>query len=495
MTRNNGPFIAFDFGAESSRAVAGSLEKGKLVLKEIYRFTTGMMPLHGHLYWNIYRFYEEIIKALNICGREENIKPRSIAVDTWGVDFGMLAADGTIVRIPYAYRDPQVVEAMHHFHSIISPERIYSLTGISMQPFNSLYHLHAMRRSNDLALEAGQRVMFIPDLLNYLLSGVKKTEFSFATTSQLFNPFKGEWEDELLRAVGLDASYMNEIIEPGQLIGRLSDDGCRQSGLKQVEVASVCSHDTGSAIVAVPAKGTDWAYISSGTWSLMGLELGSPLINGKTFGYNFSNEGGAGKSFRFLKNIMGLWLLQQCREQWRKTDSGCDYPTLIEEARKTEPFRVLIDPDREQFFSPCDMVSEIDNYCRHTGQAKPASRGAYVRAILESLALKYRYVLEQLQEVSGRRINTIHIIGGGTRNKMLCQLTANATGKQVITGPAEGTAAGNILMQAMACGQVSSLEEIRSIVCNSFDFETYLPEDTKIWDNIYHRFVNLVENY
>ncbi len=492
MAQNNGPFLAFDFGAESSRAVAGTLEKEKLVLREIYRFSTGMLPLGGHLYWNIYRFYEEIIRAL-ICCREENSEPCSIAVDSWGVDFGMLAADGTIVRIPYAYRDPQVIEAMHDFHRIIPPERIYALTGISMQPFNSLYHLHAMRGSNDLALDAGERVMFIPDLLNYMLSGVKKTEFSFATTSQLYNPFTGEWEEELLDAVGLDASFMNEIIEPGQLIGRLSDDGCRQSGLKHVNVASVCSHDTGSAIVAVPAEGADWAYISSGTWSLMGLELDSPLVNEKTFKYNFSNEGGAGKRFRFLKNIMGLWLLQQCREKWKQTGTGCDYPTLINEAGKAEPFRMLIDPDHEQFFSPRNMVSEIDTFCKHTSQAKPGSRGAYVRAILESLALKYRYVLDQLQEVSGKQINTIHIIGGGTRNKMLCQFTANATGKKVVAGPSEGTAAGNILMQAMACGRVSSLEEIRYLVKNSFDAEVYLPEDTGRWDNAFREFVNLVE--
>ncbi|TVR71692.1 MAG: rhamnulokinase [Marinilabiliales bacterium] len=492
MTKKEGPFLAFDFGAESSRAVAGTFLGERLVLKEIYRFKTGMLPLGGHLYWNIYRFYEEMIRAL-ICCREEDSEPRSIAVDSWGVDFGMLAADGTIVRIPYAYRDPQVIKAMHDFHRIIPPERIYALTGISMQPFNSLYHLHAMRLSNDLALDAGERVMFLPDLLNYLLSGVKKTEFSFATTSQLYNPFRGEWEEELLGAVGLDGSFMNEIIEPGQVIGSLSDDACRQSGLKNVDVASVCSHDTGSAIVAVPAEGDDWAYISSGTWSLMGLELDAPLVNEKTFKYNFSNEGGAGKRFRFLKNIMGLWLLQQCREKWKEADPGCDYPSLIEEAGKAEPFRALIDPDHEQFFSPRNMVSEIDAFCNQTGQAKPASRGAYVRAILESLALKYRYVLEQLQEVSGRKINTIHIIGGGTRNKMLCRFTANATGKKVITGPAEGTAAGNILMQALACGQVSSLEEIRSIVKNSFDTEVYMPEDTGMWDNVFRNFINLVE--
>ncbi len=492
MSKNN-LFLAFDFGAESSRAVCGALENNKLTLKEIYRFPTGMLSLNGHLYWNIYRFYEEIIKALNLCTKKENIYPFSLAIDSWGVDFGFLAEDDSIIRIPYAYRDLQVTEAMPDFHKIMPPEKIYSLTGISMQPFNSLYHLHAMRRSNDLALKSAKRLMFIPDLLNFLLSGEKKTEFSFATTSQLYNPFGECWEEKLLESVGLDLSFMNEIIEPGQVIGLLKDDICRQSGLKKAHLSSVCSHDTGSAIVAVPAEEKDWAYISSGTWSLMGLELEEPLVNDKTFEYNFSNEGGAGGRFRFLKNIMGLWLLQQCREKWKQTGDDCDYSVLLNEAENAPPFRVLIDPDYEKFFNPPDMPAAIDDYCRLTSQNKPGSRGEYVRVILESLALKYRYVLDQLREVSGRQINTIHIIGGGTRNKMLCQFTANATGRKVVTGPAEGTAAGNILMQAMACGQVGSLEEIRSIVKNSFDPEYYHPEDAREWDRAYKNFLKLVK--
>jgi rhamnulokinase len=489
----NKNYLAFDFGAESSRAVCGILENSRLSLKEIYRFKTGMLSLNNHYYWNIYRFYEEMITAICLCTRKENILLESIAVDTWGVDFGLLAADDTIIRIPYAYRDLQVIEAMPDFHKKMSPHKIYSLTGISMQPFNSLYHLHAMNRNKDKALEQAERLMFIPDLLNFLLSGEKKTEFSFATTSQLYNPFKAEWENELLNLVGVLPSMMNEIINPGRVMGEIKDDICRLTGLKQTRLASVCSHDTGSAIVAVPAAGEDWAYISSGTWSLMGLELEAPLINEKTFEYNFSNEGGAEGRFRFLKNIMGLWLLQQCQKQWDGCGKKFTYPELIEKAGRASQFRTFIDPDHEGFFNPQDMPAAIDEYCRLTYQKNPQNEGEYVRTVLESLALKYRHVLEQLLEVSGKTINTIHIIGGGTRNELLCQFTANATGKNVITGPAEGTAAGNILMQAMAHGQVGSLEEIRLIVKNSFDLKSYFPQETGKWDIAYREFQKIIK--
>jgi rhamnulokinase len=489
----NKNYLAFDFGAESSRAVCGILENSRLSLKEIYRFKTGMLSLNNHFYWNIYRFYEEMITSICLCTRKENLLPESIAVDTWGVDFGFLAEDDSIVRIPYAYRDLQVMEAMPDFHKKMSPHKIYSLTGISMQPFNSLYHLHAMNLNKDKALEQAERLMFIPDLLNFLLSGEKKTEFSFATTSQLYNPFKAAWDNELLGSVGLIPSMMNEIIQPGLKMGEIKDDICKLTGLKQTGLASVCSHDTGSAIVAVPAAGEDWAYISSGTWSLMGLELRSPLITEKTFEYNFSNEGGAEGTFRFLKNIMGLWLLQQCQKNWDGCGKKYTYPELIEKAGRASQFRTFIDPDHEGFFNPGDMPAAIDEFCRLSSQKNPQNEGEYARAILESLALKYRHVLEQLSEVSGKKINTIHIIGGGTRNELLCQFTANATGKNVITGPAEGTAAGNILMQAVAYGQVSSLEEIRLIVKNSFDLKYYYPQETGKWDIAYREFQKILK--
>lgn len=490
--QNSNHFLAFDFGAESSRAVCGKLGNKKISLREIHRFKTGMLSMDNHYYWNIYRFYEEMLKALKICVQKENLYPCSLAIDSWGVDFGFLAQDDTLVRIPYAYRDLQVTKAMPDFHKKITSQEIYSLTGISMQPFNSLYQLHAMRLNNDLALKSGKRLMFLPDLLNFLLSGEKKTEFSFATTSQLYNPFKGEWEDDLLAAVGLDSSYMNEIVEPGKLIGKLKENVCRQTGLKEVDLASVCSHDTGSAIVAVPALGEDWAYISSGTWSLMGIETSFPIVSEKAFSCNFSNEGGAEETFRFLKNIMGLWLLQQCQKKWASSGMDFDYPGLIKQAGKARPFKAFIDPDYELFFNPTDMPVEIDNFCKLHSQKKPCNEGEYVRVILESLALKYRNVLDQLSEISGKQINTIHIIGGGTRNNMLCQFTANATGKKVISGPAEGTAAGNILMQAIAHGKAGSLEEVRKIVRNSFDFEYYFPEDTQKWDKAYRHFLSIL---
>ncbi len=490
--QNTNLFLAFDFGAESSRAVCGQLKNKKLSLREIYRFNTGMLALNGHFYWNIYRFYEEMLKALTICTQKENLHPGSLALDSWGVDFGFLAEDDSLVRIPYAYRDHQVTKAMPDFHNIIGPERIYSLTGISMQPFNSLYHLHAMNLNNDLALKSGKRLMFIPDLLNFLLSGEKKTEFSFATTSQLYNPFKGAWEDDLLASVGLDSSYMNEIVAPGKITGMLKEDLCRQTGLKQANLTSVCSHDTGSAIVAVPAKGKDWAYISSGTWSLMGIETPLPIVSEKALLYNFSNEGGAEGTFRFLKNIMGLWLLQQCQKKWAASGADFDYPALIEQAGKAQPFKTFIDPDYEMFFNPSDMPAEIDNFCNLHSLEKPGTQGEYVRLILESLALKYRHVLEQLTEISGKEINIIHIIGGGTRNRLLCQFTANATGKKVIAGPAEGTAAGNILMQAVAHGKAGSLEDVREIVRSSFDFEYYLPAETAKWDRAYKNFLKIL---
>ncbi len=491
--QNDNVYLAFDFGAESSRAVCGFIEKNELRLREVYRFQTGMLALNNHFYWNIYRFYEEMLRAMNLSARKENLYPFSVGVDTWGVDFGLLAEDDSIIRIPYAYRDLQVTEAMPDFHKIMPPREIYSLTGISMQPFNSLYHLHAMKRNNDTALKPAKRLMFIPDLLNFLLCGRKKTEFSFATTSQLYNPFKGEWEEKLLNAVGMERSFMNEIISPGQVMGGLRDEVCSQTGIKTAEVAAVCSHDTGSAIVAVPAEDEDWAYISSGTWSLMGLELESPLVTEKAFEYNFSNEGGAAGRFRFLKNIMGLWLLQQCQKKWADSGKEYSYPELIEKAEGAKPFEILLDPDYGKFFNPADMIAAIDDFCDRSSQKRPASEGGYVRAILESLALKYRQVLDQLVETTGRQVNTIHIIGGGSRNKLLCQFTANATGKKVVAGPTEGTAAGNILMQAIAHGRVGSLEEARLIIRNSTRLENYHPEDTRIWEKVYKKFLDLPE--
>jgi rhamnulokinase len=478
--------LAIDLGAESGRAVAGILEKKRLFLEEIHRFPTGMIQLDGHFYWNIFRFYEEIIQGINICKNKEQIKPESIAIDSWGVDFGLFGEDGRLIRIPYAYRDPQATEGRDHFiNNIISARQLYDYTGIAIQPFNSVFHLHAQKMKGDFAIQHAKKLLFIPDILNYFLTGKMLTEFSFATTSQLYNPLKGTWEQKIFEKLGVDISIMNDIIKPGQNIGMLRADLARQAVVDPFPVTAVCSHDTGSAIVAVPAEGEDFAYISSGTWSLMGIEINEPIINRTSFENNFTNEGGADGTFRFLKNIMGLWLLQECRKSWSKTGYQVSYTDLVETAKTASAFKTFIDPDYPGFYNPVDMPSEIDNYCTSTMQESPETVGEYVRTILEGLAFKYRFVLDQLREINVKKINRIHIIGGGSKNKVLCQYTANVTGLKVITGPAEGTAAGNVLMQAKALGYLESLYDIREVVKNSFEFETYKPERTDEWNSAY----------
>ncbi len=483
-------FLAFDFGAESGRAVLGTLEDHRISLDEIHRFPTGMIKIDNHLYWNIYRFYEEIIKALSYCINQQHIQPESIAIDTWGVDFGFLAEDKTLIRIPYAYRDAQTNEGMKDYlENVMQPKDIYSLTGISIQAFNSLYHLHALRRNRDRALHTAKNLLFMPDLFNFLLSGTFTTEFSFATTSQLFNPVKMDWDESLLSSVGLDKSFMNPIVQPATIIGELKQDIAKSVGSDAIKITAVCSHDTSSALVAVPADGDDWAFISSGTWSLMGVELKSAVISDLSFKYNFTNEGGAENTISFLKNIMGLWLLQQCRNSWLKSNSSMNYDELISLSQLAPHFKSFIDPDYMGFYNPADMPSAIDEYCVKTRQDAPQNIGEYVRLILESLAFKYRMTLDQLKEVTGKSISKIHIIGGGGQNKILCQFTANATGLPVIAGPSEGTAAGNILMQAKALGYLKDLKEIRQVVRNSFNFEEYEPQDRELWENAYRKFL------
>ncbi len=487
-------YLAIDFGAESGRAVAGILEKKKLILDEVHRFPTGMMQTGEHLYWNVYRFYEEIITSIGLCNYKEQIKPESIGIDTWGVDFALLASDNTAIRIPYAYRDPQTTLGMNAFLSEkMDMQDIYNLTGISIQPFNTLFQLYSLKIKNDFALEHASKLLFLPDFLNYLLTGLMKSEFTFATTSQLLDPINRLWEPKLFKALGIDMSMMSNIINPGNIISEIHPFIARNAGLDPFPVASVCSHDTASAIVAIPATGEDWAYISSGTWSLMGVENRRPVISKKSFEFNFSNEGGPQGTFNFLKNIMGLWLLQQCRRSWSKPGEEINYNDLISMAELAKPFKTFIDPDYMGFYNPIDMPNEIDNYCLKTDQEAPETIGEYVRTILEGLAFKYRYVLDQLNEISGKNIRKIHIIGGGAQNKLLCQFTSNLTGLPVIAGPIEGTAAGNILMQAMAMKHLNSLTEIRDVVRNSFETKVYKPEYTEQWNTAYVKFLEYLK--
>jgi len=482
-------YLAFDLGAGSGRGVLGELQDGRLSTKEVCRFPNGMIEVLGHLHWNIFGLFEHIKEGLRLCAHEEGTPPESIGIDTWGIDFGLLASDGSVLGLPYGYRDGRTDGAMDSFFIKISRDRVYELTGIQFLPFNSLFQLEAMVRDKSPLLDAAADLLFIPDLLHYLLTGVKKTEFSFATTSQLYNPIKGDWEDELLSALGIPNKIMQEIVQSGTTLGVITQEIARETGFGPTPLVAVATHDTGSAVAAVPAEGDDWAYISSGTWSLMGVEVKNPVITKQALDLNFTNEGGVDGTFRLLKNIAGLWLLQECRRIWAK-DKAYSHEELTEAAESARPFEMIIDPDWNGFLNPPDMPEAIIQYCHETGQPAPDSPAGFVRCILESLALKYRFVLDQLRQMCPRPINRIHVIGGGSLNRVLCQFTANVTGLHVFAGPAEATAIGNVMVQALAAGRVGSLAEMREVIRRSFKPVEYEPDQTDQWQNAYERFLN-----
>jgi rhamnulokinase len=480
-------FLAFDIGADSGRAILGCLDKQRLKIKELGRFANGMVFILGHWHWNIYRIFEEVKKGIKICASEANVRPQSIAFDTWGVDFALLSRDGSFLGLPYAYRDSRTEGAMEEFFKKLSRRRVYELTGIQFLQFNSLFQLFSMKRDNSPLLDVASDLLFMPDTFNYFFTREKKTEFTFATTSQLYNPRKKDWDNELFAALGVSRSIMQEIVPPGTVIGPLEKPISKEMGISDIPVIAVASHDTGSAVGAVPAEGEDWAYISSGTWSLMGVETKEPVINEQALELNFTNEGGVGGTFRFLKNITGFWLLQECRRAWAK-ERLLSYDELTEMAASAPPFRSLVEPDWRGFLNPADMPDAIRQFCRNTKQKAPDSPAQFVRCILESLALKYRHTLEQLKKVYAHPIRRIHVIGGGAKNRLLNQFAANATGLPVIAGPVEATAVGNIMVQALALGYFSSHREMRKVIGQSFELERYDPQQSKEWDSAYERF-------
>ncbi|MFP4060542.1 MAG: rhamnulokinase [Bacteroidales bacterium] len=483
-------YMAFDFGAESGRAILGSLKDEKITLEQVHRFPTTMVKVRDHLHWNIFRFFEEMQVSLRICINEFKGNPVSVGIDTWGVDFGLLAEDGSILGLPYGYRDSRTDGMMEEFFKLVPSEEVYNLTGIQFMQLNTIFQLFAMKYYNSPLLKIARDLLFMPDIFNYLFTGRKATDFTYATTSQLFNPVKMNWEEKLFKAMDLTMDMMQDVVSPGTVIGNLSKYIAQSTGANEIPFVAVASHDTGSAIAAIPAEGKNWAYISSGTWSLMGIESTRPIINEKSCNLNLTNEGGVENTFRVLKNIMGLWLIQQCKAAW--SSENYSYPGLVKMAREAKPFSAMLDTDDNDFLNPEDMPSAIRNYCKKTGQQIPSGHAEIARVIFESLAMKYRYTLDQLNEVAPEPIEKLYIIGGGVQNELLCQFTANACGIPVITGPAEGTALGNLLVQAMAMGDVKNLANLRAVVRNSFDSNTYEPQNTGIWVNEYEKFKNLM---
>ncbi len=489
-------FLAFDLGAESGRAMLGTLENGRLRVEELHRFANETITIAGHLHWNILKLFDELKKGLELATAADILPPlESVGIDTWGVDFGLLDAEGQLLELPYSYRDRRTEGMMETFFQRVPRERVYELTGIQFMPLNTLFQLFSMALNEAETLKKAAHLLFMPDLLNFLFCGEKRSEFTFATTSQLFNPLKGEWENELLRALGVNRSLMQEIVQPGTLLGRLRSDVCRQTGCERLPLVAVASHDTASAVAAVPAEGDDWVYISSGTWSLMGIEVSRPIITEASLARNFTNEGGVGQTFRFLKNITGLWLLQGCCKSWQR-EFGYSYDDLLTLAETAPPFRYFVNPNHLVFLNPEDMVAAIQEYCRLTRQGIPCEPAEIVRCVLESLAFTYRRVLDELSAICGHPLRRIHIIGGGSRNRILCQLTADATGLPVRAGPREATAAGNILVQAMVLGYLSSVGRIREVVRQSFAPVPYeplrLPSGAE-WERAYARFREISE--
>ena len=482
-------YLAFDLGAESGRTIFGHLENGRLTLKEINRFPNGMRSIQGHLHWDVHHLFKEIKEGIKMCVLLGHL-PESLGIDTWGVDFALLDKKGTLLSLPFAYRDQKNEGAMEEFFQFVSRERIYALTGTQFLQFNSLFQLYALKRDQSPHLRFVQNLLFMPDLFNFFMTGKKVTEFTYATTSQLYNPREKKWEKELFDVLSVPTSIMQDIVPPGTKISTLCKSICIETGIQAIPVLAVASHDTASAVAAVPAENNNWAFISSGTWSCMGIEIQRPIISDTALKLNFTNEGGVEGTFRFLKNIMGLWLLQECRRIWAKNDLY-SYKNLMDAAEAAPSFQSILEPDWAGFLNPDDMTEEIRRFCTKTGQRLPESLASYVRCILESLAMKYRFVLEQLESISSHTIERIHIIGGGAKNRLLCQFTANVTSRPVFAGPSEATAIGNILVQAKALGHIRSLREIRSIIRNSFPLKIYQPENVRVWEEAYVSFLEL----
>ena len=467
-------FLAIDLGAESGRAILGTLDGGKLALEELHRFPNTPVRLPTGLYWDALRLFHEILHALTICGRERKIALDGIGIDTWGVDFALLGADGALVDNPRHYRDARNNGMLEKTFDVAPRAEIFAETGIQFMQINTLYQLHAMKLAQSPALGIATSLLFTPDLFNYWLTGVMRAEVSIASTSQFYNPVEKHWADGLLRRLGIAGSILPEIVPSGARLGALLPEIAEGTGLShETQVFATASHDTAAAVAAVPAEGGDWGYISSGTWSLMGVELDAPIINDRALALNFTNEVGAGGKIRLLKNIAGLWLLQECRRAWALAGREYSYRELVELAEAAPSRGIIINPDG--FSEPGRMPERIAEYCREQGQTAPEQPGGMARLILESLAATYRKVLENLETLIGRRVDRIHIVGGGSRNELLNQLAANATRRTVIAGPAEATAAGNVLVQGIGAGIVSGVNEARAIVRRSFPLETYSP--------------------
>lgn len=484
--------LSFDFGASSGRAMLGTFDGEKIEIREIHRFSNDPVMLCDRFVWDLPRMVYEMKQALLKISREA-IKVDAIGIDTWGVDYGLLDKNGDLLGLPVHYRDDRTIGMREKVREVISDEDLFGRTGLAYNQFNTLYQLYAMKLANDPLLEIADQLLFMPDLLAYFLTGKSGTEYTVASTSQMINPHTRDWDYPLLEKLGIPTHILGKVELAGNVRGTLLPDLAKECGVDEIPVIAVGGHDTASAVAAVPAKEEDFAYISSGTWSLLGAEIQQPLCEIGVMNANYTNEGGVDGSIRLLKNIMGLWIIQECKREWDRRSDAVDFGQLVEMAMGVPAFKAIIDVDDDYFLAPGDMPARIQAYCEKTGQPVPQGRGEISRVIYESLALKYRWAIERLeQDMLKKPVKVLHIVGGGSKNVLLNRFTADAIKRPVITGPGEGTAIGNLLMQAIALNAIPDIAGLRKVVETSFPTETYLPEtDGKAWDAAYERYLEM----
>ena len=483
-------YIACDLGADSGRVILGTLKEGKVILEEIHRFSNGVSKVHGSFRWNILRIFEELKAGLRKVAAK-NLTVESLSVDSWGVDYVLFNPRQPMVALPYQYRDPRTDAPYETALKTIGADKIFAETGIQFMAINTLYQLLADVEQNPDVLSIADKFLNIADYLHYLFSGVARSEESLASTTQIYNPKTHQWSKELIAACQLPERIFPEIVPSGTRISALLPAVSEETGLPEIPVIATCSHDTGAAVAAVPAKGEGWAFLSSGTWSLIGVELPCPLINAQVQACNFTNEAGYGGTTRLLKNITGLWLLQESRREWIRQDQTLSFNDLDRMAEESEPFRSLINPNAARFLKPDNMPQKIAAYCAETGQSVPETPGEITRCIFESLALLYRQTINEIENLTGQTITRLHMVGGGTKSSLLNQYAASGTERTVFAGPVEATACGNILIQALALGQIDSIVELRQIVADSFPVLEYQPQHSADWRRAFARFGEL----
>ncbi len=481
--------LAFDLGASSGRAILGGFDGERLTLREVHRFDNNAVPLLGTLYWDVLALYSEIRQGLSAAARAGGCK--SVGIDTWGVDFGLLDAHGALVQNPVHYRDKRTEGLIPEVEALVG-ENLYMRNGIQLMELNTIFQLYALAKYRPDVLAGAQRALLMPDLLGHFLCGEMTAEYSMASTTQLLDPHTKNWDRVLLNKIGVKNDLFPDVRPSGTALGAILPNVAEDTGLSGASVVSVAGHDTASAVLATPAKDEDFIYISCGTWSLFGTELATPVITEKSAAYNITNEGGFGGTIRFLKNIIGLWLIQETRRQYRREGLDYGYNDLEKHALAAKPFGFFIDPDAPEFVPPGNLPRRVREFCKRTGQGEPQSVGEIMRCIYESIAMKYRYAFGQLADCTGKHYGHIHMIGGGTKDNLLCSMAASSTGRPIMAGPIEATAIGNIAAQLITAGELSGVADARSLVRKSFLPVLYEPKDTAAWDDAYGRFVNVV---